>query len=54
MKTKRIFKKSLAEKLIIIGCNLIETEPNNRNEKLVVYVFEDNKKLRLALTALSI
>ena len=41
MKKKRIFKNHLKE--IIIGCNLIETEPNNRNENLVVYVFEDNK-----------
>lgn len=51
---KRIFKKSLAERLEIFGCKLIKTEPNNRNEKLLVYVFEDNKKLRLALTALSV
>lgn len=54
MTKKRIFKKSLAEKLIMFGCKLINTEPNNRNKKLVVYVFEDNRKLRLALTALSI
>lgn len=53
MRKKRIFKKSLAEKLIIIGCNLIETERNNRNKDLFVYIFEDNKKLRLSLEVLS-
>lgn len=53
MRKKRIFKKSLAEKLIIIGCNLIETERNNRNGNLFVYIFEDNKKLRLSLEVLS-
>lgn len=52
MNKKRIFKKSLAIELMENGCNLIKIEENNRNNRLKVYVFEDDRNLRRVLDEL--
>ena len=51
MKTKRIYKRSMAEFLVDYGCNLLRTTVDIANPKLLNWVFEDNEKLREGMTA---
>ncbi|MBV7509623.1 hypothetical protein KW850_31370 [Bacillus sp. sid0103] len=49
MRTKRIFKKTLAINLMQNGCELVKVEPNKHNPSLQVYHFELNEKLKDSL-----
>ena len=51
MKTKRIYKRGMAEFLVDYGCNLVRTAPDVANPRLLNWVFEDNAKLREGMTA---
>lgn len=46
MKIFKIFKRQLALKLIELNNNMIYTEQNYKNNKFVVFCFEDTLKLR--------
>ncbi|MGL5714310.1 MAG: hypothetical protein ACRCX2_14915 [Paraclostridium sp.] len=50
---KRIFSKCKAEDLIKMGNTLIKTEINKYDSKKIVYLFEDNLKLRDDMTELN-
>lgn len=54
MKTKRIYKRSMAEFLVDYGCNLLRTTADIANPKLLNWVFEDNEKLREGMTAYTV
>lgn len=45
-KLKAIFKQSLAEQLINEGNRVVKVEPNNRNNKYLVFLFENDEKLK--------
>ena len=45
-RTKRVFKKTYALKLIKAGHNLLDMETNLRDNRFKVYVFEDTKELQ--------
>lgn len=51
MKTKRIYKRSMAEFLVDYGCTLIRIVMDIANPKLLNWVFEDNELLREGMTA---
>ena len=51
MKTKRIYKRSMAEFLVDYGCNLLRTVPDISHPNVINWVFEDNEKLREGMTA---
>ena len=51
MKTKRIYKRSMAEFLVDYGCTLIRITTDIANPKLFNWVFEDNELLREGMTA---
>ena len=51
MKTKRIYKRSMAEFLVDYGCTLIRTTTDIANPKMLNWVFEDNELLREGMTA---
>lgn len=51
MKTKRIYKRSMAEFLVDYGCTLIRITTDIANPKLLNWVFEDNALLREGMTA---
>ena len=51
MKTKRIYKRSMAEFLVDYGCTLIRIATDVTNPKLLNWVFEDNALLREGMTA---
>ena len=50
MKTKRIYKRSMAEFLVDYGCNLLRTTPDVSHPNLLNWVFEDNSTLRKGMT----
>lgn len=50
MKTKRVYKRSMAEFLVDYGCVLIRTTPDVTNPTLTNWVFEDTPKLREGMT----
>ena len=51
MKTKRIYKRSMAEYLVDYGCQLIRVVNDITNPTRFNWVFEDNEKLREGMTA---
>lgn len=51
MKTKRIYKRSMAEFLVDYGCRLIRTTQDIAIPGRLNWVFEDNAKLREGMTA---
>ena len=51
MKTKRIYKRSMAEYLVDYGCTLLRTVTDIANPNLLNWVFEDNATLREGMTA---
>ena len=51
MKTKRIYKRSMAEFLVDYGCVLLRTVPDVSNPNFLNWVFEDTPKLREGMTA---
>lgn len=50
MKTKRIYKRSMAEFLVDYGCNLLRTAPDISKPQVLNWVFEDNELLREGMT----
>lgn len=50
MKTKRIYKRSMAEFLVDFGCQLIRVVTDIANPSRLNWVFEDNDKLREGMT----
>lgn len=50
MKTKRIYKRAMAEFLIDYGCTLIRTTPDIVRENMLNWVFEDNELLKKGMT----
>ena len=50
MKTKRIYKRGMAEFLVDYGCNLIRTVPDICKPYITNWVFEDNELLRKGMT----
>lgn len=50
MKTKRIYKRGLAEYLVDYGCNLLRTVPDLVKPNILNWVFEDNELLREGMT----
>lgn len=50
MKTKRIYKRSMAEFLVDYGCNLLRTVPDISKPQILNWVFEDNELLRKGMT----
>ena len=51
MKTKRIYKRSMAEFLVDYGCTLVKVVPDIADAQRLNWVFEDNEKLREGMTA---
>ena len=51
--TKRIYTKSVALELRKRGLKIIRTEPNENKPEFDVYIFEDNEKLKNALTEIT-
>lgn len=51
MKTKRIYKRSMAEYLVDFGCTLLRTVADIADPRKLNWVFEDNEKLREGMTA---
>lgn len=51
MKTKRIYKRSMAEYLVDFGCTLLRTVTDITDPRKLNWVFEDNEKLREGMTA---
>lgn len=51
MKTKRIYKRSMAEFLVDYGCNLLRTVADIAEPTRLNWVFEDNETLRKGMTA---
>lgn len=51
MRTKRIYKRSMAEFLVDYGCTLIRTVADIGNPQMLNWVFEDNETLREGMTA---
>lgn len=39
----KVFKQSIAHRMIAEGCRLIEKEPNFKKRGFYVYIFEDNQ-----------
>ena len=50
MKTKRIYKRSMAEFLVDFGCQLIRVVTDIADPSRLNWVFEDNDKLREGMT----
>ena len=50
MKTKRIYKRGMAEYLVDYGCNLLRVVPDIIKPNISNWVFEDNKLLREGMT----
>lgn len=50
MKTKRIYKRSMAEFLIDYGCNLVKTVPDVVRQDRLNWVFEDTELLKKGMT----
>ena len=46
MKTKRIYKRSMAEYLVDYGCTLLRVVTDIADPQRLNWVFEDNPKLR--------
>lgn len=51
MKTKRIYKRSMAEFLVDYGCTLVRVVQDIGDPARLNWVFEDNAKLREGMTA---
>ncbi|WP_102400477.1 DUF5659 domain-containing protein [Haloimpatiens massiliensis] len=54
MEIKKIFKKSMAINLIRMGNELINTEPNLKNPKFTVFIFNKTRKLLKDITQLNL
>ncbi|MBZ9536664.1 hypothetical protein KGR20_21100 [Cytobacillus oceanisediminis] len=53
MSKKRIFKKSLAIKLIHEGCELVDIQKNRKYPTYDIYVFKNNDNFQKVLAQLS-
>lgn len=51
IKTKRIYKRSMAEYLVDNGCTLVRVTTDVVNSQRQNWLFEDNDKLREGMTA---
>ena len=51
MRTKRIYKRSMAEYLVDYGCTLLRVVDDIASPGRLNWVFEDNEKLREGMTA---
>lgn len=54
MEIKKIFKKSMAINLIRMGNELKNTEPNLKNPKFTVFIFNKTRKLLKDITQLNL
>ena len=50
MKTKRIYKRSMAEFLVDYGCTLLRVVQDIARPEMLNWVFEDTPKLREGMT----
>ena len=50
---KKIFSKSIAVKLIVLGNELLYTEPNRLKQNLSVFVFNETEELLEQLTIIT-
>ena len=50
---KKIFSKSIAVQLIVLGNELLYTEPNRLKHNLSVFVFNETKELLEQLTSIT-
>jgi hypothetical protein len=50
VKTKRIYKRGMAEFLVDYGCNLLRLVPDIVRTDCLNWVFEDNELLREGMT----
>lgn len=51
LKTRRIYKRSMAEWLVDSGCPIIQTVTDVARPYYLNWLFEDNEKTRAAMTA---